>query len=483
MKSSKKTIALISKIIYLFNFIMNALFIYVLYTTKMIPDKYLYLLIGVLAVLFLIHSLFIFKKKTKAWVLVVLDILGLILIVFEAFGYFKINEAIDFLNNNLGAKYETNVYNLVVNSASSYNKKEDIKGKDVYLARDMDNMTDVEESLNRLVKVNIKYNEEGVIKLLNSVQEDTNMIILVNSGNYDAMVENTEGYEEKVRIIDTVTVKTRIENGETGIDVTKDPFLIYISGIDTRSGKMPSRSLSDVNIVMAVNPNTHKVLMVHVPRDYYVQVSGTTGLKDKLTHSGAIGGVNLTMKTLDEILDIDIKYYVRVNFNAVINLVDTLGGLTVNNDQSYGFRCYTDNGCYIKPGENKLNGRCTLAFARERYAYKEGDKHRGENQEQIISLLIDKISSSKTILSNYSNILKALDGTFESNITTDEMAKLINMQLDDMPKWTIETANLDGTSAKAYTASYAHQELYVMIPNQESIDNARIKLDQVLEGE
>ena len=483
MNSSKKTISIISKIIYLLNFIMSALFIYVIYTTKMVPDKYLYIIIGVLALLFIIHSIFIFKKKTKLWVLVLLDIFGLLLIVLEAFGYFKINEAIDFLNNNLGAKYETNVYNLVVNSESSYTKKEDIKGKDVYLAKDMDDMTDVEESLNRLVKVNVKYNEEGVIKLLNSVENDPNMIILVNSGNYDAMVENTEGYEAKTRIIDTVIVKTRIENGETGIDVTKDPFLIYISGIDTRSGKMPSRSLSDVNIVMAVNPNTHKVLMIHVPRDYYVQVSGTTGLKDKLTHSGAIGGVSLTMKTLDEILDINIKYYVRVNFNAVINLVDTLGGLTVNNDQSYGFRCYTDDRCYIRPGENKLDGKCTLAFARERYAYKEGDKHRGENQEQIISLLIDKISSSKTILSNYSNLLKALNGTFESNITTDEMAKLINMQLDEMPSWTIETANLDGTSAKAYTASYAAQELYVMIPNQESIDNAKVKLKEVLEGE
>lgn len=483
MKKTKKTISTISKIIYLFNFILDALFVYMLNKTGMVPNKYLLIVVFVLLILFLIHTIFIFKKRTKIWVLIILDILGLLLIAVEALGYFKINEALEFLNNNLGAKYETNIYNIVVNSESSYNTKEDIKGKDIYLVKDLDDMTDVEESLNRLVKVNIKYNEEGVITLLNSVLGDNERIILVNSGNYDAMIENLEDYEEKTRIIDTVTVKRRIENTDTGIDVTKDPFIIYLSGIDTRSGQMPSRSLSDVNIVMAVNPNTHKVLMIHVPRDYYVQVSGTTGLKDKLTHSGAIGGVNLTMATLNELLDIDIKYYARVNFNAVINLVDTLGGLTVFNDQTYGFRCYTDKNCYIKSGYNDLNGKCVLAFARERYAYKEGDKHRGENQEQIITLLINKISNSKTILTNYSDLLKALNGTFETNVTTDEMSKLINMQLDEMPKWETETANLDGTSAKAFTASYAGQELYVMIPNQESIDNAKVKLESVLKGE
>ena len=148
------------------------------------------------------------------------------------------------------------------------------------------------------------------------------------------MVENYEDFETKVRTLDTVEIKFRMENAATGIDVTEDNFIVYLSGIDTRSGKLPAKSLSDVNIIMVVNPTKKKILMVHTPRDYFVSLGGKSGLKDKLTHAGLTGGIKTSIATMEKLYDIDISYYVRVNFNAVIKLVDAVDGITVYSDKN-----------------------------------------------------------------------------------------------------------------------------------------------------
>ena len=222
--------------------------------------------------------------------------------------------------------------------------------------------------------------------------------------------------------------------------------------------------------------------MVNVPRDYYVQLHGKTGLKDKLTHAGMNGGVQLSKATMEDIFGLEINYYVRVGFNAVIKLVDAVfpEGIVINNDQNYSIRCWTDQSCVFKPGDNKVKGRCALAFARERHAYSTGDRHRGENQQQVIQLLFNKLSSTKSLLTNYDKIMKALEGTFDTNLSTDNITSLIQFQLDDMRGWEFETANVTGSDASSETYSFPKQKLYVMIPNQESINEAKAKIEGIL---
>ena len=294
------------------------------------------------------------------------------------------------------------------------------------------------------------------------------------------MIEEDETYKDYIRIIDTIEIKSKVVNTATNIAVTEDPFVVYLSGIDTRSGKLPAKSLSDVNILLVVNPVDRELLMVNTPRDYYVNLHGIKGNKDKLTHAGLIGGVKLSTSTLEDLYEIKIPYYVRVNFNAVINLVDAVGGITINNDQNKNIKCWTDHSCIIKPGDNKVNGKCALAFARERHAYKEGDRHRGENQEQVISKIIEKVTSSKTLINNYSNILESLNGTFETNITTEEIMSLVKMQINDMRGWTISTYNVTGSDLYAKTYSYPNRDLYVMNPNMEKVNIAKQKLNDAL---
>lgn len=469
-----------SIIIWIVSIIFMIVLGYFIYSANVLPLKYFLAIVIVFVVFLSIHGIFILNKKTRIWLLIVLNIITFLFMSVEAFAIIKINETITFLRENLGAHFETNIYNIVVNKESSYNSIEDIKDKTIKTVHDIEDMSEVERKLQEKVSMNVEY-EENVVDLLLDVATDKELIILVNSGNYDAMVQNDEDYEGKVKVLDTISIVTEVEVDESGLDITKDPFVVYLSGIDTRSNSLPARSLSDVNIILAVNPNTKNILMIHIPRDYYVQLHGTTGNKDKLTHAGTIGGIEMSMGTIEDLLEIEIPYYIRVNFNAVVNLVDAIGGININSDVNYSFACWTDRSCTFNPGLNYVGGKCALAFARERHAYETGDRHRGENQEQVIELIIDKVTSSSTLINNYNDILNALNGTFETNLTTDDITSLVKMQIDDMASWNINSVNVDGTGASLPTYSYPNQNLYVMNPNMESVNAAIAKLNEVLE--
>ena len=479
-KHSNPALRKFSIIIWIVSIIFMIVLGYFIYSANVLPLKYFLAIVIVFVVFLSIHGIFILNKKTRIWLLIVLNIITFLFMSVEAFAIIKINETITFLRENLGAHFETNIYNIVVNKESSYNSIEDIKDKTIKTVHDIEDMSEVERKLQEKVSMNVEY-EENIVDLLLDVATDKELIILVNSGNYDAMIQNDEDYEGKVKVLDTISIVTEVEVDESGLDVTKDPFVVYLSGIDTRSNSLPARSLSDVNIIMAVNPKTKNILMIHVPRDYYVQLHGTTGYKDKLTHSGTLGGIEMSMATIEDLFEIEIPYYARVNFNAVVNLVDAIGGINIYSDVNYSFTCWTDRSCKFNPGLNYVGGKCALAFARERHAYDTGDRHRGENQEQVIELVIDKATSSSTIINNYSNILTALDGTFETNLTMDDITNLVKMQIDNMSPWHIESYNVDGTGASLPTYSYPNQNLYVMNPNMETVTEAINRLNVILE--
>ncbi len=481
-RKKKKSLkyVVVSKAIWGLSIILMLILGYFIFDANILPFKYFMAVVIVLIIFGCIHGLIVFKKHTKKVSLIIIDVLAVLFMLIEGYAVYQINDTISFLRSNLGAHFETNVYNILVNANSSYEKVEDIKDHTVKTIKDLDDLNEYERAIKRKVNVDIEYVDD-IVSLMDEVKEDTELIAIVNSGNYDAKIEVDDEYEQKVKVLDTITITTEKRITDTGIDVTKDPFVLYLSGIDTRSNYLPSRSLSDVNIILAINPNTRNILMIHIPRDYYVQVHGTEGLKDKLTHSGTIGGIELSMATIEDLLEIKIPYYLRVNFNAVVNLVDAIGGLNINSDVDYSFNCWTNHSCTFYPGLNSVGGSCALAFARERHAYDTGDRHRGENQEQVISLIIDKVTSSSTIINNYNNILGALDGTFETNLTSDDITSLVKMQLDDMRSWHIETKNVDGSGNMLPTYSYPNQNLYVMEPKMETVTEAIAKLNEVLE--
>jgi len=474
--NNKKEILKLSSIIILLLSIIISI-VFMISINNILPQKYM-LFIGLFIVVFyVLFTQFIFKWTNKKKALIAMNITAIIMVLLELIIFAKVNDTINFLKKNLGNNRNTIVYNLVVKKESLLSNANDVKNISVLYYKDLEDDSKLLEKVKDLKLV--KYDNNVFDMLLEVVNEQK--VALVSSAYYEAMSDIDEEYESKTKVIATYEIESEQNIKSSNIDVTTTPFLLFINGIDTRTGKLPARSLSDVNILMAVNPKKKEVLMTAIPRDYYVQLHGTSSLKDKLTHSGTYGGINSTIATIEDLFSLKIDHYVRLNFNSVVNLVDAIDGININSDVDYSFSCHTNKSCIINPENNYLDGKCALAFARERKAYSTGDRHRGENQEQVISAVLTKITSSKTLISKYSEILDAVDGTFESSLSMDDVTSLIKLQINNMSKWNVNTYNVNGTSGMDYTYSYPNQKLSIMYPDYSTITSAKNKLKHVLE--
>lgn len=303
--------------------------------------------------------------------------------------------------------------------------------------------------------------------------KDVNVII-INEANRNLIEDYYKTFSDDTRVLNTHNVETVIEEEEKLDDITKTPFNVYLSGIDVY-GDIKTTSRSDVNVIATVNPNTRQILLTSTPRDYYVPLSGVSGgIPDKLTHAG-IHGVDCSVKTLEDLYDIDIDYYVRVNFTSVKKIVDLLGGVKVYSD--YDFT--SDWGPSFKKGYNQVNGKQALAFCRERHHFAEGDYQRGRDHQHMIEAILNK-AMSPDILPNYAELLKTASKNFQTNMSTKEITALAKMQLNDMSQWTIKYANAQGSGAKMTTYAYQSRKLYVCVPDNDSVAKITKKINKVL---
>jgi LCP family protein required for cell wall assembly len=269
-------------------------------------------------------------------------------------------------------------------------------------------------------------------------------------------------------------------------DITNTPFTVYISGSDSRVG-FEETGRSDVNMLVTVNPETRVILMTSIPRDYYVTTICDAGLgclygqMDKLTHVG-LHGTEASKATIENLLDVEINYTVKVNFNSVVSLVDALGGINVFVQQGYAVDSFWTNSAYgVTEGVNHLNGEAALAYARERYAYTEGDRQRVLNQQQVLKAVLQE-AMSPSILANYSSFVSALSGAFETDISAEEIQSLVKMQLTDGSDWSFVSYSLDGYGSTEYCAELG-QAAYVMVPDENTIETAREKIEAVIDGQ
>ena len=286
------------------------------------------------------------------------------------------------------------------------------------------------------------------------------------------MVVYTVGTAYAVATHEFLGQVTAKKKAEDAVDVTSKPFNIYISGMDT-TGKITEEARSDVNMIITVNPKTHKVLMTSIPRDYLVELQN--GEKDKLTHTGLMG-IDETTSDVEDLLGIKINYYVKVNYNTLKDLVNSIGGITINSDKA--FISYIGKYRFVE-GENQLDGAKALAYARERHAYSDGDNHRVRNQQEVLKAIVKKLTGSTTLLTRYNKILKYLAPTMEMNLTRAEVKALVKFQLGKNPKWKFESNSLEGFDAFSTVYSAGNQQLDVMKPDEESIKKARQKIKEI----
>ena len=303
--------------------------------------------------------------------------------------------------------------------------------------------------------------------------------IILNSA-YASLIENQDkDFKSKVKTIYSHKIQTA-NKVESNKKVDTNAFNIYISGIDTY-GPINSVSRSDVNIIASINLKTHKVLLTTTPRDTYVTIpDGGNNQKDKLTHAG-IYGVQTSMKTLENLYNINIDYYARLNFTSFLKLVDLLGGIDVYNDQA--FTAHTNKDYTFEVGNVHLDSQGALAFVRERYGLENGDNDRGKNQEKVITAIINKLASTKSI-SKISSIANNLQDSIQTNMPISDLMTIANTQLESGSSFKVSSQAVTGTGSTGELQSYAMPgaSLYMMQLDDSSVSDAADQIKDVLGG-
>lgn len=472
MKEQKKTLHMAGKLITLIQLILAVGLIAVIWNSGLVPTKYLVAIIVVLLILFgVTFGLQYVKNK----VYIVGIVLSIILSILQAIGIVYMLKADKLMADVGGANYKTDNMIVVVKKD---NPASNLMDASMYrfgtqTAVDQENTQTMLDNINKALGREVKVEQYGTVQeLANALLEGRVDAAVYNQALDGLITDSIEEYSDKVRVLYHYGIETELEQETADVG---EPFNVYISGIDV-DGPIATNSRSDVNIIMTVNPNTKKILLTTTPRDYYVQIPDISGeQRDKLTHAG-IYGVDASMRTLEQLYGIDISYYARVNFSSLVKIVDTLGGVDVDSDFEF-----TAGGYQFKKGMNHLDGKQALAFSRERYSFEDGDNQRGKDQEKVLTAILNK-AMSPAILSNASALIADVSDSVQTNMTQEEMAKFIKMQLNDGASWTIESQAASGNGDTQACFSSGDQPLYVMRPDEAVVQSISAKMNEILNG-
>ncbi|MDO5409517.1 MAG: LCP family protein [Lachnospiraceae bacterium] len=416
-------------------------------------------------------------------------LLSLLIIIGLALGLHYVNQADTTLKEITDkTSIEKDQILVVVKKDSTAQTLDDLKSGNwgIQYANDVELMGKAADKVKEELKTDVKltaYDDyEALYPALMGGQVDC---MIMNSSYMDMIDERTieedkYQFSQEIRIIKTLEFETKKEKTAARVkknfDITKDPFLIYISGIDTY-GDISTRSRSDVNILMAVNPADRQILLLTTPRDAYVPLPGVSGgQRDKLTHAG-IYGIDCSMDTLNSIYGTDINYYARVNFNSVINIVDALGGI-----EAYSAYDFNTGEYSFKKGYNHMDGKKALSFSRERHAFGEGDHQRGRDQLEVIKGIVNKCISP-AILTGFSGILEEVSSQVQTSLPTKSIYSLVKMQLEDPRGWEMFSYDVQAKGAREYCYSYSGKSLYVGYLVDSSVKQGSNLLKTVLKGD
>lgn len=457
--------------------VLAGLATYMMYAHHILAFRHLNVVYTIIlvAIFVLCLTLSILKKNR-----VLTTVLLIVFSIIAAFSLFAFKSLVDVAHNmNETASYSEIEMSVVVPSNSSVNDVSDLTS--VQAPTDADG-----SNINELLS-HIK-SEKGVDLATEKVDSYQAAYENLVNGSSQAMVFNSayssllemsyENYQSNLKTIYSYKIKTSIKDEAKAHD--SNVFNIYISGIDTY-GSISTVSRSDVNLILTVNMNTHKILMTETPRDAYVKIpDGGADQYDKLTHAG-IYGVETSEKTLENLYGITIDYYARLNFDSFLKLIDALGGITVYNDQA--FTALMNKKEYPVGNIELTSGEDALAFVRERYSLEHGDYDRGNNQMKVIQAILNKMTSLKSV-SNYSTIISNVQDSIQTDMKLDTMMKLVNGQLDSGKKFTITSQEVTGTGSTGELTSYAmpSSSLYMIKLDDASVAKASQAIKDVMEG-
>ena len=455
--------------------ILALVLLFTMFNYNFLSFRFLNIIITIGLLVVLAISIFLQKtKKSPLVTTVVLVIFSLVSLV----GIFGFKQMIDITNRmNQTAAFSEVEMSIVVPKDSDIKDVSQLTSVQAPTKVDKNNIDTLMSALKKDKKVDVKVDDVASYQEAYDNLKSGKSKAMVLSGSYASLLESVDSnYASNLKTIYTYKIKKKNNNPAKQVD--SKVFNIYISGIDTY-GSISTVSRSDVNIIMTVNMNTHKILLTTTPRDAYVKIpDGGADQYDKLTHAG-IYGVETSEKTLENLYGIKIDYYARINFTSFLKLIDQLGGVTVHNDQAFT----SLHGKFDFPvGDIQMNSEQALGFVRERYSLDGGDNDRGKNQEKVISAIVNKLTSLKSV-SNFTSIVNNLQDSVQTNMSLDTINALANTQLDSGSKFTVTSQAVTGTGSTGQLTSYAmpNSSLYMMKLDDSSVESASQAIKNLME--
>ena len=455
--------------------ILALVLLFTMFNYNFLSFRFLNIIITIGLLVVLAISIFLQKsKKSPLVTTVVLVIFSLVSLV----GIFGFKQMIDITNRmNQTAAFSEVEMSIVVPKDSDIKDVSQLTSVQAPTKVDKNNIETLMSALKKDKKVDVKVDDVASYQEAYDNLKSGKSKAMVLSGSYASLLESVDSnYASNLKTIYTYKIKKKNSNSAKQVD--SKVFNIYISGIDTY-GSISTVSRSDVNIIMTVNMNTHKILLTTTPRDAYVKIpGGGADQYDKLTHAG-IYGVETSEQTLENLYGIKIDYYARINFTSFLKLIDQLGGVTVHNDQAFT----SLHGKFDFPvGDIQMNSEQALGFVRERYSLDGGDNDRGKNQEKVISAIVNKLASLKSV-SNFTSIVNNLQDSVQTNMSLDTINALANTQLDSGSKFTVTSQAVTGTGSTGQLTSYAmpNSSLYMMKLDDSSVASASQAIKNLME--
>lgn len=477
----------------LFLLLAASLALYIrLMATGMLSNLYLIILMMVLIVLNAVSVIVQLPLRRNKAGKLIMGIVSLLLSGAMLYGVVAVNSVQSALSKIVGKMTETEITEVRVMNDNPATSMGDTKGYTFGYIADADtkNTQSILDEISKSFGTIKSKGYDSMTALADALYDDEVDAILINQGYVDLLTEK-DGYtdfRDQTRVLYTYTTTHEVDPIVPNTSITKEPFVVYCSGIDARVDDISAKSRSDVNILAVVNPTTKQILLVNTPRDYYLPLA-RNGELDKLTHAG-LYGIDESMKVLGNLYGVQADYYVRVNFAGLVKIVDALGGVDIESDANFtcvpmetpdGNGDYTYQKYSFTKGINHVNGSQALAFARERKAFADGDNRRGQHQMTVIKAIVNKACSS-AVLTKYQELLKAASDAFITNMPYADISSLVQMQLGDMADWNITTYAVSGEGSTEYCYALG-EKAWVMIKDSSKVNTAKNMIQQVINGE
>ena len=487
MKEHNKVLRGIGIVLSILLVVASFYLLYQLIKINVLPTKLLFLITIIFVLLDAIFALLLCYYTRAIVSKIICVVITLVLIFGSCMSGYYISKTGSLLTNITNVtKHAKNTMSVVVKQSSDIKNKSQLNGLSVGTLRSIGT-----QGSSKVLK---ELSKDGIVMNQNEFDSLSAMLEAFYNGEVDSIIINESSrsqildmesyadFDNNTRVVYQTSYKVENTDKANAVsDITSKPFNVLISGSDTRGG-FDENGRSDVIMVATVNPKTSTVLLTSVPRDFYVTTACDAadgcmqGALDKITHTG-IHGTNTTKRTVEQLLGIEINYTFKVGFDTVTDLVDALGGVDVTVAPGYA---YSNSAITIHEGVNHLNGTQALEYARERYAYTEGDRQRTKNQQQVLMGIVNE-ATKPSVITKYASIMDAMANTFSTTMSNEEISDLIKYQINNNPKWKMEQYMVDGTGDTLMCAELG-DAASVMVPDQSTVKLAKDKINAVLAG-